>query len=68
MPKKKSGEKVIFRAKSLWQKDDCINASDPNCDGESVQEAVYNNSMIRCCTNGACVKYAADLALLTGKR
>lgn len=68
MDEHKTTEEVALRPKSAWQKDDCINAQGLGCCGESTQEAVCGNAMIRCCTNPACVEYAKKLASLTGTR
>ena len=59
---------VIFRKKSSFQKDDCINRSkEYDCPNESVIEATCskgnNNPMIRCCENEECKKVAAEMAL-----
>jgi hypothetical protein len=61
-------QKVIFRPKSEYQKDNCINRStDYCCPNESVLEAVYqnsrnSNSAIRCCEDEKCMKKAAEIA------
>lgn len=54
---------VIFRPKSTWQKDDCINQhADYNCPNESTLEAVYKNALIRCCGAPKCMARAAEIA------
>lgn len=63
MPKQKSKKKVTFRAKSSWQKDDCINRSaEHDCQNESTLEAVCGIASIRCCAEKKCKERAADLA------
>jgi hypothetical protein len=57
MPKKKTGKTVTFRAKSSWQKDDCI-----SCTSESTLEAICGIASVRCCESERCKKRAADLA------
>jgi len=52
-------KEVTFRAKSSWQKDNCI---DQNCPNESVLEAVCGNALVRCCENEKCQAMAARLA------
>lgn len=50
--------KIHFRKKSLWQKDDCING---NCKNNSVIET-EGTSCIRCCENHECCELAEELA------
>lgn len=58
MAKPKKEIKVIFREKSSWQKDDCISG----CGSNSTLEAVYKNSLVRCCEKESCKNLAARLA------
>ncbi len=63
--KKEKKKEVIFRSKSSWQKDDCINRSaDYNCPNPSALEAVCGDSIVRCCEDEKCKKRAAELAKL----
>lgn len=55
-------EEVIFRKKSLWQKDDCIGINNHGCQGKSVLEAVLHDSIVRCCENEECKAMAKELA------
>lgn len=62
-------KKVIFRPKSSWQKDNCINRSaDYICPNESTLEAVCGKgntvARIRCCDDERCKARAAELARL----
>lgn len=58
---------VIFREKSSWQKEDCINQSpEYACPNESTLEAVYGNATVRCCSNEKCKERAAEMAMLLG--
>jgi len=56
---------ATFRAKSSWQKENCINANN-NCPNESTLEAVCGEgntvATVRCCTNEECMARAANLA------
>ena len=56
-------EKVIYRPKAVWQKNDCIR---PACTKKSTIEAVYGKAMIRCCTNEECKSYASEIAISQG--
>ena len=63
---------VQFRPKSSYQKSDCINnSSEHKCARPSTLEAYLQNghtsASIRCCTDEACKKRAADLALTINK-
>ena len=58
---------VVFRPKSNFQKDDCINQSASYaCPNPSVQEAVFGHSNVRCCNDPKCMKRAAEVAKATG--
>ncbi|EKD63975.1 MAG: hypothetical protein ACD_51C00115G0002 [uncultured bacterium] len=57
-------EKVIFRAKSDFQKTDCIRHG---CTEISTLEAVFGNAMIRCCEQDEYKKIAAEQAITYGK-
>lgn len=57
------GKKVIFRSKTSWQKDDCINRTAKyDCPNKSTLEAVCGKSMVRCCENKKCKEIAAKIA------
>jgi len=53
----KNGTKIIFRAKSAWQRDDC-----PYCHDKATLEAVTRTGAIRCCAKDECKKQTAALA------
>lgn len=59
----KNDTKIIFRAKSPWQKDDC-----KFCTNKATLEAVSRTHAIRCCKNDGCKEQAkAAAALANGK-
>lgn len=65
---KEKENKVVFRPKSLWQKNDCINRSaEYDCPNESTIEAVFGDAIVRCCEDEKCKARAAELAKLTGE-
>ncbi len=57
-------QEVTFQNKAVWQKRDCIN---PECNRESVMEAVLGDARIRCCEMPKCREFAIKLALAAGK-
>ena len=62
-------KRVIFRPKSSWQKDDCINRSQEyDCPNESTLEAVCGVATIRCCGEKKCMDKAVKMAKLLWMR
>lgn len=58
-----SRKKVVFRLKSVYQKDDCINRSaEYDCPNKSVLEVVCGNAAVRCCEDEKCMERADEIA------
>ena len=63
-----STQEVIFRPKTSWQKDDCINRSaEYDCPNKSTLEAVCGKAMIRCCEDEKCKTRAAEIAKICSR-
>ncbi|MDD5039001.1 MAG: hypothetical protein PHN78_06765 [Dehalococcoidales bacterium] len=59
-------EEVTLRAKSSYQKDDCMGDGTKPCPNKSTLEVVCGKAAIRCCTDEACVREAVRNARLCG--
>ena len=60
-------DKVIFKKKSEWQKDDCLLKRE-GCLGNATEEAIYGIASIRCCSNENCKNASAELAISLTKK